>query len=124
MILWVQSLGALVDGDTGRVIAHGYAGCGLGKNKPDMQRVRNTGPIPCGWYTVEAPFNSATHGPHAMRLSPDPFNEMFGRSAFMIHGDSISRPGEASEGCIVLARLIRQDIWATPDQHRLLVVNV
>mgnify|MGYP001549603940 CR=1 FL=1 len=33
---------------------------------------------------------------------PDNGNEMFGRSGFLIHGDSKKRPGEASNGCIIL----------------------
>jgi hypothetical protein len=42
-----------------------------------------------------------------MRLTPDPTNEMFGRSAFLIHGDSIKAPGTASEGCIIQSNPVR-----------------
>ena len=39
-----------------------------------------------------------------MPLIPSPTNEMFGRSEFLIHGDSLEHPGAASEGCIILPR--------------------
>jgi len=35
---------------------------------------------------------------------------MCGRSAFLIHGDSIAAPGTASHGCIILARPDRERI--------------
>jgi hypothetical protein len=42
---------------------------------------------------------------------------MFGRSAFYIHGDLVSAPGQhlASEGCIILAREIRNTIGESGD---------
>ena len=40
----------------------------------------------------------------------------------MIHGDSLERPGEASEGCIVIARFAREMIYNGGD-HRLQVVR-
>jgi len=39
---------------------------------------------------------------------------MFGRSNFLIHGDSVVHPGTASEGCIIAARYIREDIAKSP----------
>lgn len=86
----------------------GYSGAGAGKNNPGMVQVRNVGPIPCGKYSIGEPFDSEAHGPHVMRLFPDPSNQMFGRSGFLMHGDSISSPGNASEGCIVLPRDVRE----------------
>ncbi len=46
---------------------------------------------------------------------------MFGRSGFLIHGDSVSHPGEASEGCIILDRNVRETI-ANDDDKYLVVV--
>lgn len=40
-------------------------------------------------------------------LPPEPGTQTFGRTAFRIHGDSISNPGTASEGCIILPPNIR-----------------
>ena len=38
-----------------------------------------------------------------------------GRTAFLIHGDSIKHPGDASEGCIILGPHIRTRIAASGD---------
>jgi Protein of unknown function (DUF2778) len=43
-------------------------------------------------------------------LTPDPSNDMCGRSGFLIHGDSVSHPGDASDGCIILSRAEREAI--------------
>ena len=95
-------------------LAIGYSGgnCGKnpeGKNNPDMQNVKNIGPIPCGDYTIFKPaFADPVKGPLCMRLIPEVGNNMFNRGGFMIHGDT-NPAGNASEGCIVLphnARLI------------------
>ena len=99
----------------------GYAGCGDGKNNCAMQDEHNVGPLPVGKYTIEAPHDTKKHGPYAMVLTPDPANKMFGRSGFMIHGDSMHNPGHASEGCIILAGATRKMIWGSLD-HDLEVV--
>lgn len=100
----------------GELVATGYSGAGEGKNNPAMQEVHNVGPIPVGSYTIEEPINTKTHGPYAMHLIPGAENEMFGRSAFLIHGDSVVRPGTASEGCVILPRPIREQIWNSGDR--------
>lgn len=105
----------------GEYVATGYAGKGDGINNPDMQDVHNVGPIPRGGYRVCAPVNTNTHGPYVLRLEPDPANEMFGRSGFLIHGDSVKHPGTASEGCIIQARATRELVWESGD-HQLEVV--
>jgi hypothetical protein len=56
-----------------------------------------------------------------MPLTPASDNQMFGRSAFLIHGDAASHPGAASCGCIVMALVARQLIWKSGD-HQLKVV--
>lgn len=40
-----------------------------------------------------------------------------GRSHFLIHGDSVSHPGGASEGCIILNRTARQTIASSGDNE-------
>ena len=52
--------------------------------------------------------------PFSLRLTPDPANDMCGRDGFLIHGDSIAHPGTASQGCIILNRLQREHIAASP----------
>lgn len=102
--------------------ATGYSGAPAGKNNPSTQGIPKVGPIPRGLYTVEAPFNSPDHGPFAMHLIPDPTNCMYGRSGFLMHGDSLKHSGAASEGCIVMPRSVREAVWNSGD-HRLLVVE-
>ena len=96
----------------GRWLATGYSGHGNGKNNPRLQSVHDVGPIPCGFYTIGYVGNTPTHGPFVLSLTPEKENEMFGRSGFLIHGDSIEHPGEASEGCIIMPRPIRELVWA------------
>lgn len=99
----------------------GYSGKGDGKNNPAMQDVRGIGPLPKGTYTINAPIDTHTHGPYVMWLIPDPQNDMCGRSAFGIHGDSVVHPGEASEGCMIFPRTVRERVWNSGD-HTLEVV--
>lgn len=119
---WIyrQRTGELLRDQT--YVATGYAGRDKGKNNPLMQDVPNTGPLPCGWYTLEAPVDTKTHGPYVLWLEPDKENQMFGRSAFGIHGDSVRDPGTASEGCMIFPRWARQKMWESGD-HRLQVIS-
>ncbi len=122
-----QSSGVL---DLGAAQWTGYAGNGDGKNNPARQNVSNQGPLPRGWYTVSkdpectmfgadgvcphcSGSNHHKHGPYVLRLTPDPENEMFGRGGFLIHGDSIDRPGTASLGCIAVPKVARLTINAS-----------
>ena len=88
----------------------GYSGSGEGKNNPALTRVRDVGPIPVGAYTIDSPRDTPLHGPYVLPLIPSATNEMYGRSGFLIHGDSIEHPGTASQGCIILPRSIRESI--------------
>jgi len=45
-------------------------------------------------------------------VNPD---STFGRDGFLIHGDSVRHPGDASEGCIILPRRFRERIWTSED---------
>jgi hypothetical protein len=124
MWTYEQATGTLLDGD-GNVIAHGYSGAGDGKNDPSKQDEREIGPVPQGTYTIGAPEFVNTHGPHGpfvLPLAPDPGDEMFGRSGFLMHGDSVEHPGAASKGCIIMPRNVRENVWNSGD-HRLQVVS-
>jgi len=105
------------DDSTAERVAIGYAGAGDGKNNPDMQDVQNVGPLPVGKYEIGEPSDTKTHGPYVLHLTPDPANEMFERSGFLIHGDSVVHPGTASEGCMIFARSIRERIWDSGDRQ-------
>lgn len=117
---WDQSAGELTQ--DGKFVGRGYSGAGIGKNNPDLETKVAVGPIPCGAWRICAPSNRPqTVGPYAMALDPLGHTETFGRSAFMIHGDSVKKPGTASHGCIILPRNIRELIWTSGD-HSLEVV--
>ena len=89
---------------------------------PAMQNVVRVGPIPRGTYSISAPFNSPDHGPFAMHLVPDLTNDMMGRSVFLLHGDNIEHPGCASEGCVIMPRVIREKVWSSGDRKILVIV--
>jgi hypothetical protein len=92
------------------LVGVGWAGHSEGKNNPDMQNVRETGPLPVGIYTVGDPINSPRLGPLAFPLTPDPSNKMYGRSGFYLHAPSISHPAMSSDGCIIMVRAVREHL--------------
>jgi len=93
----------------------GYSGQPECKNDASKCSVHNAGPIPPGHYSIGAPVDTVTHGPYVLPLKPSSQNEMFGRSGFLIHGDSVVHPGTASEGCIILPRMVREAIYKGGD---------
>ena len=96
----------------------GYSGFEDGKNNPAKQDEPDLGPIPQGRYTigpVEFENTDGPHGPFVLPLIPDAGNEMFGRSGFLIHGDSLADPGNASRGCIILPRETREEMAQSGD---------
>src|SRR5579864_6316798 len=114
MWIYKQSSGELSRDGLG--VGGGYAGFEAGKNNPAMQDQENVGPLPQGRYSIGAPqcvHSPGPHGPFILPLTPDPANQMFGRSGFLIHGDSIVSPGLASHGCIIMGRIIREQIAAS-----------
>jgi hypothetical protein len=118
-----QRTGELLQGD--ELVARGYSGLddgdgilepGEGRNDPAAQRERGVGPLPRGrWRIVGPPFATKSHGPYVLRLIPREGTETFGRSGFLIHGDSVKRPGTASLGCIIVPRAVRERIWKSGD---------
>ncbi|WP_442798889.1 tlde1 domain-containing protein [Pantoea vagans] len=93
-----------------------YAGAVGYKNDPQYESLKNKGPLPRGKYKITGkPFLHPHSGPYTLRLTPYPGNTMFGRSGFLIHGDSREKPGEASNGCIVLAPGFRHKIYESGD---------
>ncbi len=93
-----------------------YAGARGYYNDPEKECVKNKGPLPRGKYRIEAPRRSSA-GNYALPLTPDASNNMCGRNAFMIHGDSSRNPGGASQGCIVLRIRYRREIWESNDRE-------
>lgn len=120
-----QSTGELFDKNNKR-IATGYAGgnCGKnpeGRNNPYMQNVACVGPLPRGLYRMTTPVPQSQLGPYAIPLMPAATNEMFGRGHFYVHGDRTNAPGSASEGCIIMPRAVREQMWNS-DDHDILVI--
>ena len=122
MWTYVQATGRLLH--DGTLIGLAYSGRAEGHNNPDYQQVINSGPIPRGFYTIAPARDLAggPHGPYVLPLEPDEDNLMFGRGGFLIHGDSIQAPGTASHGCIIAARVLREQIGKSLDR-RLCVVK-
>ncbi|MFO1434846.1 MAG: RHS repeat-associated core domain-containing protein [Gammaproteobacteria bacterium] len=110
---YVQSTGRLycVDDETGKsVYERCYSGSESrgGKNDPDKESERRTGPIPRGGWDIGGYDNSK--GPRTIDLSPRSGTETYGRDLFRIHGDSRRHPGNASEGCIICDLLTREKL--------------
>lgn len=112
---WQYSQRAHLLTHNGEVVSNGaYSGKGAAKNNPAMEMVRNQGPIPRGQYKIGVARKHPAKGPITMSLAPVG-HQAYGRTAFLIHGDSISNPGNASEGCVILEYAIRARIAASGD---------
>ena len=99
----------------GAVVGTGYSGHGAGLNNPAMQQDQNVGPIPQGTYTIGPPHDPPDHlGPMALPLT-HVSGDIFGRSAFFIHGDNAAGNHSASDGCIILGPTIRRQIIDSGD---------
>lgn len=122
--MWIfEQTGFFRHGDEPRIPA--YSGFSTGKNNPQAQGQVGIGPIPQGAYLVGSevdpdPLGADRHGPVALHLLPLTGTQTFGRSGFLIHGDSIEHPGQASHGCIILPRPVRERVRNSTD--KLLIV--
>ena len=121
MFIYSQSTGKFSRA-SGEVLGTGYSGHGEGKNNPAMQDVVAVGPIPRGYWRLGTSYHSVRTGPVTIPLlklddkPSDDQDQETGRSAFRIHGDSAKAPGEASRGCIILPRPLRETIAHAPDE--------
>lgn len=111
-----QTSGQLLRDD--QPVGFGYSGHLEGRNNPKFQNVHNVGPIPQGLWTISGPpVDTETHGPFVLHLNPNSGTEVFERSGFLMHGDSVEHPGLASEGCIIMSRAIREQVWNSQDNQ-------
>lgn len=115
MFVYNQTTGTLYHGSL--LLGTGYAGNGEWKNKPAAQTVEGHGPLPVGFYTIGPVHDDPKLGPCVMALTPDAGNQMFGRSAFFLHGDEIAHPGDGSDGCIVQPRVTRSTVALSSDRR-------
>lgn len=120
MFIYSQSKHTLYHNDT-LISSDGYSGHDLGMNNPAMQSVSMIGPLPVGLYEIGKSYDHPKLGPITMDLIPDPFNEMFGRSLFRIHPDSIEHPHEASEGCVCQDKTTRLYINSSLDKKLVVI---
>jgi len=116
-----SSTGNLTD-PNGVFIESGYAGGFLGTvpdaiNNKSYQYIAKTGPLLVGTYTMGDAINGTHLGPLAIPLTPDPANDMRGRSDFFVHADTIGHPRCASEGCIVLSHGTRLLLSQSADRQ-------
>lgn len=120
MWIYEQDTGRLLK-SSGVLVAIGYAGGNGGQNPEGvnnhaMQNVKNVGPLPVGYYTFGEVVLKSHLGPFAIPLLPDSDNQMFGRSAFYMHGDKVDPPRSASEGCIIMPRAVRDECYTSKDR--------
>jgi hypothetical protein len=109
----------------GDKVSTAYSGAGEGKNNPDWENVPNIGPIPRGnWTIIGPPVDTHEHGPYVLRLEPAAETETHGRRGFLMHGDSKTNPGTASQGCIILPRAIREQVWQSGDRDLEVVADI
>ena len=100
----------------------GYSGSGPGKNNPEMEKLRNIGPIPAGKWTISDKFrntydkktNEVTRR-NVLDLTFQGVKTPHDRNGFLIHGDNKKNNESASEGCIILPLEVRRLIQASGD---------
>lgn len=109
--LYHQATGLLEH--NGISLGSGYSGHGPGINNPAMQQVRMIGPIPSGTYNMQQPTMHPELGPISMELQPWSTNQMFLRDGFFMHGDNSKGDRSASEGCIIMDRIVRGMVSAS-----------
>jgi hypothetical protein len=115
-----QSTGELLD-PTGQHIANGYAGGNCGENPEGvnnhmLQAMKSVGPLPVGKYTLGEVVAESHLGPYAIPLIPYKENQMFGRGGFYMHGDNSNMDRSASEGCIIMPRIVRVRVYGSDDR--------
>lgn len=119
MWIYSQTSGNLWD-DRGMVVAAGYSGGGEGLHNSALEAVKNVGPIPRGMWVLTEVYNSKSVGPYAIAMEPSNHNAL-GRTYFRIHGDNRHGNKTASNGCVILPRVIREKIWQSGDRLFLVI---
>ncbi|MFP2517064.1 tlde1 domain-containing protein [Buttiauxella agrestis] len=115
--MWVYSVSSGTLSRNEERISGGYAGLGAHKNDSSFECSKDSGPLPRGRYRIGQPFFHPRTKGYTMRLIPDSSNIMCDRDGFMIHGDSIRHPGQASNGCIIFPLKVRKHIWESNDHE-------
>lgn len=115
--MWTYKISTGEISENGRIWGKGYSGFGEAANDPARVREKGVGPLPPGSYRIGIGYSHEKLGLVTMNLDPLPGTEVFGRSAFRIHGDnSTPAPFDGSHGCIVLSRALRDRINTSRDR--------
>jgi Protein of unknown function (DUF2778) len=119
--MWTYSqLSGDLANPSGDYIGSGYSGRGAGLNNSLLQDDPDIGPIPQGTWLIGTFFDDpGGKGPIVCHLSPASTTQTFGRSGFMIHGDNKESNHTASEGCIILARNLREAVAESKELYLL-----
>jgi hypothetical protein len=94
------------------LIGYGYSGKACALNDIHRQNIQGVGPLPAGTYIVESIYDDPERGKHTCKLLPLTTDKMYGRSGFLIHGDTLAEAHDASDGCIIVPFLIRSMFMA------------
>ena len=94
-----------------------YSGHGPGLNNAAYQEYVGVGPIPVGQWKIGTFFDHPHLGPCVAHLTPVGETDVYGRSGFFIHGDNAEQDHSASDGCIVVGRVVRQAIRDSKDTN-------
>jgi hypothetical protein len=100
----------------GSILSNGYAGHGVGVNNIFDEAIKDVGPIPEGFYHMGKWYDDPEKGKIVCHLIPFPETQTYGRGGFMIHGDSILHPGQASLGCLIAPYNTRFEMSQSEDQ--------
>lgn len=120
--IYSQSSGQLTD-PGGAIVGVGYSGNGADLDNPAGQGDIGHGPIPQGEWTIGEFGTYVQLGQVVAPLVACAGNNMDGREGgFFIHGDNAEMNHTASDGCIILARPLRQLIADSVDRS-LIVTN-
>lgn len=107
--------------EDGVPVALGYSGKVPYRNSSLFEHIHGAGPIPRGRYLVHPAFYSQRTGPLALPLEPIG-HDAKGRTALQIHGDD--KEHDASSGCIIMPRVIRQGIAKYVQTYRTFYLEV
>ncbi|MDR3392467.1 MAG: DUF2778 domain-containing protein [Sulfuriferula sp.] len=88
-------------------VGMGYSGHQDSLNDIHKQNLQGIGPLPAGLYVISKIYNDPERGRNTWVLTPDPRNKMYGRSGFLVHGDTPAQAHSASDGCIIMPYWVR-----------------
>jgi len=98
-----------------KLVAQGYSGAaGEARNNPQMESVKETGPIPLGTYEIgKSRPDSDPHGPSTLPLNAK-WDSSANRTDLLIHAEN-HITHDASKGCVVLDLQTREQIAKLTD---------